>query len=337
MTSTQWLPGIFALAVALAGAGIYLLLARREGAADTGPVETGPDHAQRELERAAEAALEAVRAHKENRHQHTEETFGTELRRLELAAAAALRARDEGRRQPAAAASAAPARTSAPATGVLGFFDRHPALKASVWISGVVLFFVALGLVLSEESAQRTETMEATGTVPPSAVPAGLEHDHDGDGIPDHPAESDPPQLAQSMARFESNPLDINAAGEASHFLIQLQRVDEADRIVQRALAVDPFAAELRVHSAVIRGIRGDTEGARKELQLLADLHPGSEEGLLFLGSLAMLDGNRALGLEQFERFALEVPAELHPAELLAAIAELRLDVRGGDVPPKQE
>lgn len=336
MNSTQWLPGIFALAVALAGAGLYLLFARRDGASSDGAATPENDPAQRDLERAAQAALEAVRTHKENKHQHTEEAFAAELRRLELAAAAALRAQDEGKRQPAAPTTA-PARTSATATGVLGFFDRHPALKASVWIGGVVLFFVALGLVLSEESSQRTDTMEATGTVPPSAVPAGLEHDHDGDGIPDHPSESDPPQLAQAMARFESNPLDINAAGEASHFLIQLQRVDEADRIVQRALAVDPFAAELRVHRAVIRGIRGDTEGARKELQLLADLHPGSEEGLLFLGSLAMLDGNRELGLEQFERFALEVPAELHPAELLAAIAELRQDVRGGDVPPKAE
>jgi hypothetical protein len=72
----------------------------------------------------------------------------------------------------------------------------------------------------------------------------------------------------------------------------------------------------------------------RAELQRLVDLYPGAEEALLFLGSMAIAEGDRAGGLEQFERFALEVPREKHPAELFQAIAQLRQEVRGGDVPP---
>ena len=66
----------------------------------------------------------------------------------------------------------------------------------------------------------------------------------------------------------------------------------------------------------------------------MVDLYPGSEEGLLFLGSLAMMEGNKAEGLEHFERFALEVPAYMHPPELMAALTELRKEIRGSDAPP---
>lgn len=334
MNETQWLPGIFALAVALAGAGLYLLFARRPQAGeDASSPAPSADGAAEELERQAQLALDAVRSHREAKHLQAPEAWEAELKRLELAAATALKARDEGVSAASTQPASAPARKAPPATGVLGVFDRHPALKVAVWGSGVVLFFVALGLVLGQESQERKDGMEATGTVPPMGVPTGVEHDHDGDGIPDHANHDDPPQLAAALERFRRNPLDLDAAGESSHILIQLQRTDEADLIVKRALAVDPFAAELRVHRAVIQALRGDTEGARQELQLLVDLYPGSEEALLFLGSLAMMEGREAEGLEHFEHFAVDVPQVMQPSELLPAIAELRMSIRGADVP----
>ncbi|HLT30104.1 MAG TPA: hypothetical protein VK013_08670 [Myxococcaceae bacterium] len=340
MNETQWLPGIFALAVALAGAGLYLLFARRPEAGQTDATSSGPDGrapnaATQELERQAQLALDAVRSHREAKHLQAPEAWEAELKRLELAAAAALKARDEGAAAASAQPAAPPGRQPVATTGVLGVFDRHPALKVAVWGSGVVLFFIALGLVLGQESQERKDGMEATGTVPPMGVPTGVEHDHDGDGVPDHANHDDPPQLAAALERFRRNPLDLDAAGESSHILIQLQRTDEADVIVQRALAVDPFAAELRVHRAVIQALRGDTGSARKELQLLIDLYPGSEEALLFLGSLAMMEGREAEGLEHFEHFAIDVPRTMQPSELLPAIAELRMSIRGADVPPK--
>lgn len=340
MNQTQWLPGIFALAVALVGAGLYLLLGRRKTDVQPGPAKASPpDQAlQAELERRAQTLLEAIRAHKESRHQHSEETYAAELRRLELEAAAALRARDEGRHRPATAPAAAPSAASGSraSAGPQGLLDRHPALKGAMWTGVVVIFFVALGLVLSQEEKARTDGMEASGRTPPSGMPQGMEHDHDGDGIPDH-GDEEPPVLARALARFEANPNDLDAAGEASHFLIQLRRLDEAEKITLRGLAIDPFASELRVHRAVIRGTRGDTKGAREELQRMVDLYPGSEEGLLFLGSLSMMEGNKAEGLEYFERFALEVPANMHPPELMAALTELRNEIRGSDAPPAVE
>lgn len=344
MNETQWLPGIFTLAVALAAAGLYLLFAKRpqEGAessddAASGAASADVEAAKRELERQAQLALDAVRSHREAQHLQESAAWEAELKRLELAAATALRARDVGATAPDATAStpSAPVKKPAAAGGALAVFDRHPGLKVAVWTSGVVLFFVALGLVLGQESQERRDGMEATGSIPDNRIATGLEHDHDGDGIPDHASHNDPPQLAAALERFHRNPLDLDAAGESSHYLIQLQRIEEADAIVQRALAVDPFAAELRVHRAVIRALRGDNDAGREELQLMVDLYPGSEEALLFLGSLAMMEGREADGLEAFEQFALEVPSSMHPSELMAAISELRMSIRGADVPPK--
>src|SRR5690606_25333432 len=159
---TQWLPGIFALAVALAAAGLYLLFAKRpqvtdgdgDAGGDVSPTgSTEATAAALELERKAQLALDAVRSHREAQHLQAPEAWGVELERLELAAAAALKARDEGAEAAKSAPrTPSPARQRPAATGVLGVFDRRPALKVTVWVSGVVLFFVALGLVLGQES-----------------------------------------------------------------------------------------------------------------------------------------------------------------------------------------
>jgi hypothetical protein len=64
--------------------------------------------------------------------------------------------------------------------------------------------------------------------------------------------------------------------------------------------------------------------GAEQELLALADTYPGAQEALLFLGFIYIQSGNRAKALEYFERFSVEVPREMQPPQLEAAIGQLR-------------
>ncbi|MCI0570572.1 MAG: hypothetical protein L0Y66_07465 [Myxococcaceae bacterium] len=316
MNETNWLPGLFALALAFAIAGIYLLFARKRGAGTpAAPLPEG----QEELERRAQTLLDALRELKQSRHQMSPEVYQAEVNRLEREAASALRARDEGRTRPARAPAARAPGASAPAAT---FFDRHPQLKGAVWGGGVVVFFVALGLVLSQESRKRDDGQEATGRVPPSGMPAA-------------PTGTDLSREATAaLERLKANPADTEAAALATHELIQKGLFSDAQKAMDRGLAVDPFHVELRVHRAVLRALRQEVDAARTELQQLVDLYPGAQEGLLFLAGMEMQAGNRAQALDLLERFAIEVSPEQHPPQLVQAIADLRLKVRGADVAP---
>jgi tetratricopeptide (TPR) repeat protein len=351
MNETQWLPALFVLAVGFALAGIYLLLGRRGGAArPDAPAASAPvapagapgaalAEGQLERERRAQTLLDELRALKQSRHQLAPEEYQAQVARLEREAAAALRARDEGRSAGLAAASPGAASPGASSPGAplaagapgaapgLAFFDRHPQLKGAVWGGGVVLFFVALGLVLGQESKPRDEGGALTGRTPPSSLPPGAG--------PEAGKPPPSPEYAQAMQRLESNPGDLEAAALVTHELIQRGDLEEAQRRVDRGLAVDPFHTELRVHREVLRALRQEMDAARAELQRLVELYPDAQEALLFLAGMEMQARNPPAALAHLERFLVSVPKrEAVPAQVLAAVAQLREQVRGGDVPP---
>ena len=300
--TTNWAPGLIVLAVGFLTAALYLLLSRRKGASgDT------RDGVREDLERRYQGLIEQLKELKADQHNLSAERYEAERTRLEQEAVAALRARDEHQRQVPTAPTGSPAPAAAPASRSF----LSPQLQGALWGGGVVLFFGVLAYMVVAEQRPR-EDGEATGRTPPGMQASQQQQPAGGD------------ELAEAWERLKANPNDLETASLLSHELIRRQQFEQAALVTERGLAVDPFNVELRVHRGVLQATRGDMEGAEKELARLVDTYPDAQEALLFLGALSMRKGDRPKALEHFERFAIEVPSEQHPPQLLGAIAQLR-------------
>ena len=316
---TNWLPGIIALAISLICGAAYLLLQRNKGGAPASP-EPQRDGVRDDLERRAQSLIEQLKELVADKHSLAPEQFAAEKSRLEREAAAALRARDEyiQRKVPASGTAGTPA--TAPAAAPTGFGARNPQLLGALWGAGIVLFFGALGYLIVSEQRPREDNMEATGRLPPGVEPSSQQQQQAQVSPEDQ-------ELAAATERLKANPNDLEAAALVAHEMIRKQNPEEAERLTIRALAIDPFHIESRVHRGVLRAIRGDVPGAEQELLALADSYPGAQEALLFLGFIHIQSGNRPKALEYFERFSIEVPRDMQPPQLEAAIAQLRQEV----------
>ncbi|HYO57593.1 tetratricopeptide repeat protein [Archangium sp.] len=305
--TTNWLPGLVVLAVGFIAAALFLLTQRRKGGAPE-----PRDGALEDLERRYQSLIEQLKELAADRHTLPPERYESERKRLELEAAAALRARDEHlKKRESRNEPGEPVPQAAPVS--TGFLS--PQLKGALWGGGIVLFFGTLGYTLVSEQRTRGEEDAATGRVPP------------GIGANAQQQQQEDPELAQAMERLRNNPSDLDAAALLSHELIRRQMYEEAERVTLRGLAVDPFSVELRVHKGVLRAVRGDEQGAEQELMKLVDTYPDAQEALLFLGAIAMRHDDKAKALDYFERFAIEVPSNMHPPPLLAAIQQLRTEL----------
>src|SRR5262245_54494340 len=92
MSQTDWLPGAIALAVGLVvGLGMLIWLQNRKAAR---PSREKPEQLA-DLERRAQLLIDQLKELIEDRHHLEPAQFEAEKQRLELEAAAALRARDE--------------------------------------------------------------------------------------------------------------------------------------------------------------------------------------------------------------------------------------------------
>jgi Flp pilus assembly protein TadD len=315
---TNWIPGLIALAISLICGVAYLLIQRSKGGAPASP-EPQRDGVRDDLERRAQSLIEQLKELVADKHNLAPEQFEAEKSRLEREAAAALRARDEyiqQRKVPASGAAAgAPVHVQAPVP--TGFGAKNPQLVGALWGAGIVTFFGVLGYLVVSEQRPREENMEATGRLPPNAAPSPQQA---------QPSQEDQ-ELAAAQERLKANPNDLEASALVAHEMIRKQNPEEAERLTVRSLAIDPFHIESRVHRGVLRAIRGDVPGAEQELVTLADTYPGAQEALLFLGFIHIQSGNRAKALEYFERFSVEVPRDMQPPQLEAAIAQLRQEV----------
>lgn len=316
---TNWIPGLIALAISLICGVAYLLIQRSKGGGAPASPEPQRDGVRDDLERRAQSLIEQLKELVADKHNLAPEQFEVEKSRLEREAAAALRARDEyiqQRKVPApGTAAGAPVHAQAPVP--TGFGAKNPQLVGALWGAGIVLFFGVLGYLVVSEQRPREENMEATGRLPPNAAPSPQQG---------QPAQEDQ-ELAAAQERLKANPNDLEASALVAHEMIRKQNPEEAERLTVRSLAIDPFHIESRVHRGVLRAIRGDVPGAEQELVTLADTYPGAQEALLFLGFIHIQSGNRAKALEYFERFSVEVPRDMQPPQLEAAIAQLRQEV----------
>lgn len=320
MNKTDWLPGIRVLIGGLLVAALYLYTTwrkappaakekrRREepGEADDGVLE--------DLDRRAQLLLEELKELTAERHHLSEERFAAEKARLETAAAAALRARDEHLRGVAkakASSSPSPSPAARPSPSPQGFFATHPQLKGALWGGGVVIFIVALVLLLGQNEKARGDGDSITGK-DPNAV------------AEDQRAGEEEQFLRQALEALQAHPEDVKLAAEVGHELIWRRRPDEAAAVTERALSADPFHLENRIHQAALGAFRGDPQGALRKLQHLADTYPDGHEALLFLGSIYMQMGDSRHALESFERFAAQAPASEQPPGLQQGISMLR-------------
>lgn len=312
---TNWLPGLVVLGLVFVAAALYLYFTRRaagSAAPDASPAAS-PELA--DLERRYQRLIEQLRELSAEQHHLAPEQYAAERSRLELEAASTLRAKDELSKRPVAAPSRAPA----PAAPAHGFFAERPQLKGALWGAGIVLFFGVLGYLLVSSEQERGEDGVMTGRTPPGAngAPGGRPA-----GAPGEDAE-----LTAARERLRQNPGDLETSALVGHELIRREVYDEALRVTNRALAVDPFHVESRVHRGVLRVISGDFDGGTQELRELVDIYPDAQEALLFLGAIAQQRGQKAEALEYFERFTAEVPAQQRPPQVAQAIARLRQEL----------
>ena len=312
---TNWTPGLAVLAVGFVAAVLFLLTQRRKGAL---PGAAAPRSGELEdLERRYQSRIEQLKELAADKHSLTPERYEAERARLEQEAVTALRARDEHLRT----RDTAPAADAPPGPAPAGWLS--PQFKGALWGGGIVLFFGILGYTLVNEQHTRGDNETVTGRAPPGSAPDGAPL---AGGAPPAAPPMDA-ELQRAWDKLRQDPSDLDAASVVSHELIRNQMYEEAERVTQRALALDPFNVELRVHEGVLQAVRGDEAGARGELLRLVDTYPDAQEGLLFLGALAMKQGDKEAALSAFERFAVEVPRNMQPPHLLAAIQQLRAEL----------
>jgi len=306
MSESHWIPGLVVLSVALVAAAVYLLFLRKQRVAPADPVADATER--------AEALLAQLREHDAERHQLEPGAWQAERDRLERAAADALRARDGLHNAPPASGAAPPANTAPPPRG--SFFARHPQLVGAAWGGAVVIFFGALGLWLAQEQKPREAREQATGTAgrPGSAGPA----------------QDDDAQFASLLARVQESPgEDLALTSEVVRELIRRSEFDQARALNDRALSIDPFRPETRVHRAFLLANRGERTAGLEELRRVADLWPDGTEALLLSGMLHLQAQEGREALRDFEGYIAESPPNLVPPQLVQGVAELRRQVSG--------
>ncbi len=310
MTESHWIPGIVVLSLGLIAGALYLLFGRRSAAGT-------PTDRIGDAQRRVDSLLAQLREHEAEKHQMDPADWKAEHDRLERAAADAMRARDGVARAPertgkgkAGTPEAAPV-PAAPR----GFFGKHPQLAGAAWGAGLVIFFGALGLWLSQEAKPRGEGETATGTAGRGEQGAGQGDDQD---------------FQTALARVRENPAgDLALTGEVIRELIGRSDFQQAQELNDRALAADPFRTELRVHRAFLKVVQGQKEAGMAELERLADLYPEGSSALLFRGMVQMQAQQPKEALREFEGYLAITPPQNVPPQLRSGIAQLRQQVTG--------
>ena len=307
---TDWLPGLLVLGLGLLAAAAVLVLSRRRGQGHAAEGRKAlATKAVEEAELRAARLLDQLRELELDRHQLAAEAYQEERSRLEQLAADALRARDEAR-----TSAPKPRRAEATSSAPAGFFGRHPQLVGAAWGAGLVAFFGALGLLLTNDAKPRTGMDGATGTVGRDEAP---------------PQEAEDPAFEAALARVRDNPGDVETSAQVVHELLRRQDYDEARQLTERSLGADPFQSEARVHRAFLVAVNGDEPAAVQQLQRLGELYPNTSEAFLFLGMMRMRSGDNSGAADAFSRFLAEAPSDEQPPQMRAALTGLVQKLKG--------
>ena len=307
MSESHWIPGIVVLSLGLIAGALYLLFGRKPVAAAR--TDRAPD-----AQRRVDSLLSQLREHQADKHQTDAAAWEAERDRLERAAADAMRARDEvAKGEEKATGKGKKGTPAAPQ----GFFGRHPQLVGAAWGAAVVVFFGALGIWLSQDQKTRGAGDTATGSVGRGEAAA-------------RGSESDDQDFQNALVRVRENPGgDLGLTAEVIRELISRSDFQQALELNERALAVDPFRTDLRVHRAFLKVVQGDREAGMAELGRLADLYPDGNAALIFRGMIHMQAQEQRQALQDFEAYLAVTPPQNVPPQLRAGIAQLRAQVAG--------
>ena len=137
------------------------------------------------------------------------------------------------------------------------------------------------------------------------------------------------PQFEAARGKLKESPNDVALAAAVAHGLLAREELEEATEVTRRALGLDPFNSEHRVHAEMLRGMKGEALPALEALERIGRAHPDGAEGLLFAGGLALELQDPARALANFEAYRAAVPPGESPPRLEQVIAQLREQLGG--------
>jgi len=195
--------------------------------------------------------------------------------------------------------------------------------KVLLGIGGVVLVQLVVSVVAQPKrgqyaSAPPPAAMNGIDPVEPIAAPQGVQ--------------AGPPRDADfeaARAKLKEEPNDVGLAAAVAHGLLAREELEEAVRVTQRALGLDPFHTEHRVHAEMLRGMKGETAQALDALERIGRAEPDGAEALLFAGGLALELEAPARALGNFEAYRATVPPGESPPRLEQVISQLRAQLKG--------
>lgn len=261
--------------------GLWLSLWHRGRALGTGSTD-GADTQRRDAEERAVHMLEQLRDLELLRDRVAPEAYDSERRVVELAAASALRRRDEH------VADIPKSRPQRPLSQIPGF----------VW--GAASATVVALLVTWVASDQKPRPLEAPTSAPAAAGP-GASASMSAEG-------SQGSEMTELLRKLHAEPDNVELQVQVAHLLLRRQALREAQMVTDRTLELSPKHPEALVHRAVIRSGNGDAQGALEDLGGILKEHPKLAEGWLFRGMIAMQSGASAVMKESFEQFVAHAP-----------------------------
>lgn len=313
MNTTNWGPGLIVLALGTITAIIILLTTKKRSESEAEVFAADQKDLLADHDRRVQELIEELRELDQDQHHLPADAFAAEKLRVETEAAKALRERDDFARKMGVAPTVKP--PGAPG----GFFAQNPALKGAIWGGGVVAFFVLLGLVLSQEQKPREDMGGQPGPMTGGGGPGQAQQEDE---------KQDEESFNKLVQRLEANPDDVELLAGVAHQMLRRQKFTDAAALTEKALTLDPFHTESRIHKSVLKGLRGEERVALDELEVIGRTHPDGIEALLFAGALAMEINDPKRALYAFERYATSAPPQDRPPQLQQGIAMLRQQVQ---------
>lgn len=240
--------------------------------------------------------VDQLRSLRADREKIQEDVYALRFGRLLDEAARALR---DAESMPAACDTTdetVPATADAPST--------NPWPKRAAWSVAVLLFFTAVGVVLHSSTSDR-DGRGMTG----------------GDRIGPTTIEKELKQLNETHAE---NPEDIDTLNRLTHIALQQGELGAAMAWMDKARAIAPEHPEVRTHLAILQTSIGMTAQAKTELQTALKSDPKLSKAHLWLGLIALRNGNREEAIPSLES-ALEHAANAEDRSMASrALAEAR-------------
>lgn len=306
MNETSWLPGLLVLGAGALAAVVYLLTVKRapDDAAATGDKGGLTD----DLDAKYQRLLRELKEHLANRHLSSGPAWEQERQRLEQAAAATLRERDEVRHE----AHKRAARLEKRARDEAG-----QATSGATWalrglgVAAVVGFFVWLGVSVS--SPENTHVAPANAGMPTA---------------PQTPATD--ARLEALASRAAAHPDDVDAVADLATYLLKAQGFEQARPLLAHLAVVDPFEVRGRVGRAVLRAVDGDVPGAQDELETLGQRYPEAWDGFLFAGLLALEQRQASRAVHALDEYLARAPQAEQPPMLRRELEALKAQLPAG-------